>query len=165
MASNSSKTAIKPPLQAIYEVWIRDRFAQAGYTSQCGPANPMGYSERCLIQVVHMYVATGCGDADEFFLCIMVPGNACETSVVRSSTYAYTLLRHCPQTRLMGGSHRRNNEPRPFPLRVQMRHRGPPLPRIFKLIRRGLCCRVLTTHILLDKPQSIPPVIKTMFDS
>lgn len=43
---------------------------------------PTGYSERRLIQVAHVYVAIGCGHADEFFLGIMVPGNACETSMI-----------------------------------------------------------------------------------
>lgn len=46
---------------------------------------------------------------------------------------------------------------------MQIRHRRPPLPLILKLIHRRLRRRTLPTHILLDKPQAIPPAIKTMF--
>lgn len=46
---------------------------------------------------------------------------------------------------------------------MQMRHRSPPLPRILKLVHRRIHRRTLATNILLDKPQPIPPAIKTMF--
>ena len=50
-------------------------------------------------------------------------------------------------------SNRQDNEPHPLPLRMQMRHRSPPLPLILKLIHRRLYCLTFTTHILLNKPQ------------
>lgn len=80
-----------------------------------------------------MCVATGCGDADEFFLSIMVPGNACEIPMVRSSIHAYITRRHCPQTRPTGGSHMQNDEPHSLPLCMQMCHRSSPPPRILKI--------------------------------
>lgn len=44
-----------------------------------------------------------------------------------------------------------------------MRHGSPPLPLILKLIHRGFRRCALAPHILLNKPQAIPPAIKTMF--
>ena len=59
-------------------------------------------------------------------------------------------------------SHGQDNKAHPLPLRMQMRHRSPPLPFILKLIHRRFRRRTLTTHILLDKPQAIPPAVKPM---
>ena len=43
-----------------------------------------------------------------------------------------------------------------------MRHRGPPLLCILKLIHRRICPRALTTHILFNGPRTITPAIKIM---
>lgn len=60
-------------------------------------------------------------------------------------------------------SHGQDNKAHPLPLRMQMRHRSPPLPLILEFIHRRFRRRTLTAHILLNETQTVPPAIKTMF--